>query len=287
MNKKIQLKAQQYNNSILALIQKGPYLQRLLTASQAFLNCPYQTGALGEDVYGEINQQPLYRNDQFDCLTYVNTVIALAKATDLESFQQCMKQLSYYEQDINYFQRFHFMSADWNPMNQQAGIISDITLHIGVPAEHTHEASVLIDRKNWYAMHTADRLQLDDQKQQTAALEKLKQHAKVVENAHVTMPYIDHEYLLQASSQAKLMQSLPSICIAEMVRPNWDLRKEIGTCLNVSHLGFLLNNGKQLRFRHAGQLCRRITEEDWLVYLKRQIDQPSFAGVNLQAIVGV
>ena len=53
---------------------------RILKIGEVFLGRPYVRGALGEGPDGRFDKNPLFRFDCFDCLTYVNTVLALALA---------------------------------------------------------------------------------------------------------------------------------------------------------------------------------------------------------------
>ena len=60
-------------------------IERLAIVSSAFLGRPYFWGPLGEGAEGDFDQYPLYRADLFDCLTFVETVLAVALTDNLES----------------------------------------------------------------------------------------------------------------------------------------------------------------------------------------------------------
>src|SRR5688572_7398635 len=49
----------------------------LLKTAAFFLDAPYLLEPLGEGPDGVYSQEPLYRTDRFDCVTYVDTVLAL------------------------------------------------------------------------------------------------------------------------------------------------------------------------------------------------------------------
>ena len=87
-------------------------------------------GAAGEGHEGHFDQAPLYRFDCFDCVTYVNTVLALALSHDVVSFQKNLVRVGYRGAQLAYSHRHHFMSVDWNVHNQSIGLVKDITTEI-------------------------------------------------------------------------------------------------------------------------------------------------------------
>ena len=107
--------------------QQAPLIERIKFFAQAFLGKPYELGALGEGLHGNFDQYPLYRSDAFDCETYVETILALALSQDTDSFQSMLNHIRYDQAKITYITRNHFTSLDWNPHNQQQGLIQDIT----------------------------------------------------------------------------------------------------------------------------------------------------------------
>src|SRR5438105_5821329 len=69
-------------------LRKRDLLQRITAVSGYFLGEPYLLGALGEGEKSNFDQSPLYRTDAFDCVTYVNTVLAIAMGKDLQGFKK-------------------------------------------------------------------------------------------------------------------------------------------------------------------------------------------------------
>ena len=62
---------------------------RLESVSSPFLNRPYlPNGPLGEGTNGKYDRGPLYRTDQFDCTTFVETTVALARSHSLRDFKK-------------------------------------------------------------------------------------------------------------------------------------------------------------------------------------------------------
>ena len=56
----------------------GSHGQRLDAISRLFVGAPYQLSPLGEGASGRIDRVPLVRFDRFDCVTFVEEVMALA-----------------------------------------------------------------------------------------------------------------------------------------------------------------------------------------------------------------
>ncbi len=81
-----------------------------------------------------------------------------------------------------------------------------------------------------------------------------------------------------------LFKQIPNGAIIEIVRPNWDLTKQIGTHLNISHLGFAFWQQGNLIFRHASSEARQVTETPFIHYLKKAKKSPTIKGINIQVL---
>jgi len=64
--------------------------------------------------------------DGFDCVTYIETVLALARSFDLYGFVDTLRLLRYREGDIAWTSRNHYM-VDWVRNNRSAGLIKNLT----------------------------------------------------------------------------------------------------------------------------------------------------------------
>ena len=82
----------------------------------------------------------------------------------------------------------------------------------------------------------------------------------------------------------KLLAQIPSVAIMEIVRPNWALKKKIGTNLNVSHVGFVLRTEKGLIYRHASLTEKKIIDVPLIDYLKKYKNSKTVKGINILAI---
>jgi len=106
----------------------------LRSVSERFLGRPYVLGPMGEGK--GYDPKPIYRDDAFDCVTFVEIVLAEWLGLDL----QCLR---YKDCNIDFASRNHFMYADWIPNNS----------HILEPVDFGLETRVrrpVIDKRRWF-----------------------------------------------------------------------------------------------------------------------------------------
>lgn len=261
--------------------------QKLDWISAYFIGKPYQLGPLGEGSSGKFDQFPLYRTDAFDCLTYVETVIALVMSHNLAEFKHNLNKLRYKSGKVNFLQRNHFTSLDWNNNNQSMliDVTSQITDKKQQPLYKTARAK--IHKPNWYAHFNIQRIRLQPSNKQLAfeRLNELKQKTRNFPVQTAEIHYLPLSRLF-VHGQAKhyIFKQIPHASIVEIVRPNWNLSDKIGTCLNVSHLGFAIRKGDQLYFREASQRNQRVSDTLLSDYLKRYLHSQTVKGINIQKI---
>jgi hypothetical protein len=277
----------QYDVAIQELLIKAvtvckDFQDRIDFFSQAFLDHPYLNGALGEGESAEFDQQPLYRTDYFDCLTYVNTVLALALSNNLEVFCRNILRLNYRDSRPLYENRYHFTSIDWNAAHEKSGLFSDITKTFEIPAllaETTIDRSNFFQHKNYQDIK---RLQEISSNEAENILKKLHALGDVFSPEKSTVNYLPIQAILASQNTKERFQAqLPELTLAEMVRPNWDLREKIGTHLNISHLGFLFKRDNTLRFRHATVDLGKVVEIDFFEYLEKFKESPTLKGIYI------
>lgn len=259
--------------------------------SNQFKGSKYILGALGEGADAQYDQYPKYRVDGFDCDTYVNTVLALATASSLETFHQCINFNRYKNGKISYINRNHFTSLEWNKYNQQRGLLKDITLSIIDKQKHSVAiyTKTLINKPGWYAHKNIDtiRLQKHDDKEQEKRLNSLKAKGRELKAVQTKIPYIPLTALFakDGTPDYYLFSQIPNGAIIEIIRPNWDLREKIGTYLDVSHLGFAIWKKKQLFFREASSIYDSIVDVSLVDYLNDARKSPTIKGINVQVVL--
>ncbi|MBI2786689.1 MAG: DUF1460 domain-containing protein [Legionella longbeachae] len=265
--------------------------ERIDWISKQFLGIPYILGSLGEGSKARYDQFPLYRVDAFDCDTYVNTVLSLALANSVASFQQCIKNLRYQNGIVSYVHRNHFTGLDWNQNNQKHGILKDITLTIKNKSNQSvaQIADAVINKPDWYAFKTSETIRLENagKLQEEKRLAELKGKGARLKVASEKVPYLPFTALfLQANKpNMYLFKQIPNGAIIEIVRPNWDLRKEIGTALNISHLGLAIWDKGTLYFREASSEYGKVVDVPLIEYLEKAQKSRTIKGINIQIVL--
>ena len=97
---------------------------RLDEISARFLGLPYAEGLLG----GGLEVPEVFRVslEAFDCVTYMETVLALASSAELSEFVDKIRRIRYERGKIDWFNRNHYM-VDWAKNNEQSGFIANMT----------------------------------------------------------------------------------------------------------------------------------------------------------------
>ncbi len=101
---------------------------------QEFVGLPYAESPLGEGFAPDADQ--LIRTDAFDCVTFVETVLA---NSDVEK----LNQIRYKNAKVDFLERNHFVETDW--LQNNADIVKNVSANYGKTAIR----SVQIDKKNW------------------------------------------------------------------------------------------------------------------------------------------
>jgi N-acetylmuramoyl-L-alanine amidase-like protein len=104
--------------------------RRIEVISRAFLGRPYKTNPLiGSADSPEVFTVSL---DGFDCVTYIETVLALALASNAESFVAWLRKIRYERGRIQWERRNHYMTG-WIRNNTSSGIIKPVSI-AAIPA---------------------------------------------------------------------------------------------------------------------------------------------------------
>lgn len=264
---------------------------RVMAVSKSFMGKPYLLGALGEGAKGKFDQEPLYRTDSFDCQTFVSTVLALVESNNLSQFKRNIKRVRYQNGTIGFFQRNHFASVDWNKNNAGNGYVSDITYKFvnkeGMPVAQI--AATVINKPLWYQKLTTKRVKLlkpITKNQQQKLLQQLQQLSTKAQQEKSVILYIPLKKLFfDGKPNMYLFKQIPVGSIIEIVRPNWNLCKEIGTHLNVSHMGFVLRTKQGLILREASSIQHKVVDVPLIDYLHGYINSETVNGINVQKVI--
>lgn len=230
-----------------------------------------------------------------DCVTFTESVLALSY-TDTsrvntideftQDFQLKLDSIRYKNGIDSFFNRNHFISADWLPNNKL--LFSDITANLSTEYQ---VAVANINRLSWVYKTQVENKFLDEAR---PTLEEVD--AVLLENGITLTPqeanlnYIPvndflehyHEFVLDFPEEAT---------IVNIVRPGWDLVEAIGTELNVSHQGFVFKKYDEetfdptLLFRHATSIDpKEVVELPFDEYIQRYQNQTPEIGLNFLSI---
>lgn len=98
--------------------------KRIDNISAMLLGRPYVEGSLGGGP--ESPEEFRVSLTQFDCVTYMETVLALALAETVDEFFDALRRIRYDAGEISWARRNHYM-VDWTRNNEASGFVKDLT----------------------------------------------------------------------------------------------------------------------------------------------------------------
>ncbi|MBN2798429.1 MAG: DUF1460 domain-containing protein [Deltaproteobacteria bacterium] len=114
---------------LASAVRAQPIAARMEAVSRPMLGQPYRSDPLGE---GEgYDPDPPARYDVWDCLTFVEEVLALSLAGDPAHAASVRTSLRYGDRTPSYATRHHFMELQWLPEAQAQGWLVDTTRTYG------------------------------------------------------------------------------------------------------------------------------------------------------------
>ena len=97
---------------------------RMEVLSATLVGCPYVAhGLVGSAAIPEHFTASL---EGFDCVTYVETVLALARASDAAGFAEELRRIRYEGGEVEWARRNHYMT-DWVRRNARAGLVRPVS----------------------------------------------------------------------------------------------------------------------------------------------------------------
>ena len=126
-----------------------------------------------------------------------------------------------------------------------------------------------------------------DENARIKLLKSLKREGSKLPKATSIIPYIPLTALFDKDGKENnyLFEQIPNASIIEIIRPNWDLSKEIGTNLNVSHLGFAIWEKDKILFRQASSTEHKVIDVPLIDYLRNTLKSPTIKGINVQVVL--
>ncbi|HMX28889.1 MAG TPA: DUF1460 domain-containing protein, partial [Blastocatellia bacterium] len=105
--------------------QTKPIGARLKQLSARLLGLPYLRNPLiGSPSEAEVL---VTRMDGFDCVTFLETLLALARIRYAEDFPTELRKLRYANGEVDYRNRLHY-ATDWSRHQVQRGVLTEMTL---------------------------------------------------------------------------------------------------------------------------------------------------------------
>jgi len=257
--------------------------QRITDLSATLLGAPYVGGSLGEGVDALYDKDPLTRFGEFDCTTYIETVFAGAMSTSPDDFLSKLKALRYKNGEVSFVTRNHFPSLDWVPNNQDK--FDDMTAFVA--GNDAKIATTSIDKSAWY--HKVGRSVLACKEGSEYCESLIARFAKEGEAFKPEMAHLEYVplsalYLENGETNQALLDRIPTGSLINMVRPNWNLEKWIGTKMNVSHQGLAIRKNGKLYLRHASVVYKKVIDEPFYDYFSRYSTTSSLKGFNVQVL---
>lgn len=137
---------------LAALRTAPPGGPRAAAATRPLLAAPYLASPLGEG--DGPDPDPRFRLDAFDCMTLVETAIALGSASSLEEARAALDDVRY-RGTAALASRNHEMLSQWIPANAAKGWIADAAPRIAGPLARLVEKEYTAD--SWAAVRSAGR----------------------------------------------------------------------------------------------------------------------------------
>ena len=206
-------------SSTIARTHERPFAERIAALSQLFVGVPYGEFPLG-DGQRPPEPGPLFRTDAVDCQTYVETVLAMANARNLDQARAILDDIRYADGQPSFETRNHFTEAQWLPVNSEKGYLVDEVpaLDRRAPAE-----TLSLVRSEWT---------------QVPALKRLAP-AKVPDGKYTV------RYLPLDEVTARATDIVPGSILMVVREP------DPSRVVRITHMGFVLRDKRGWVVRHA------------------------------------
>ena len=271
------IKGHSYANLIQKMNATPDQHPKWATIIKHFVGKPYLTHPIAEGGLDGYQPAPVWRDDGYDCMTFVNTVLALIHSHHQDSFTQHWLGLQYHQKHVHFLSRRHFPSLDWSPYLEQQGYGHNITREIA-PNDY-RSLHAWIDKRHWFFKLHRDKipwrtLPSNKRQQWLKAIAKLKSEA------------VRQDYLPKALiADPTIIDRMPNGSIVEWV--NTDPKasmKNIGSALMIGHMGFIIKRHDGVYFLHASSIEHQIIMEPWQHMSDRLLKKASTAGIAVIAL---
>ncbi|MBD5405959.1 DUF1460 domain-containing protein, partial [bacterium] len=231
----------------------------ITNVSSVFLGIPYFRDPLGEN--GGIDKDPIYRFDRFDCLTFVETVLALTFSKNSDDFEDIIKRIRYSNGEVDIKKRNHFINPDW--IQNNSDFVKEATKDIADKINSEISVSkIMLDRKTWFKKNYNIDINIEEQE--------------------AVLDYITLDTLLAKEAELKKAITEPMIVNIVIYKPSF--RKRYGSEINTSHIGFIIPSENELIFRHASFFKEKVVDDEFFRYLRMLKKYKMYKGINFLEI---
>ena len=120
---------------LLSATRREPSLAgRIEILSRSFIGHPYKSNPLIGSA--DTNEVLVASIDEFDCVTYIETVLALARASSAEDFVRWLRKLRYADGRVRWDRRNHYM-MNWLRNNTRQRLVRPVSFP-RIPLNHRH-----------------------------------------------------------------------------------------------------------------------------------------------------
>jgi len=116
---------------------------RIEMISKSLIGLPYLLDAEGEGFGYDTDPQQNF--SAMDCLTYVEAVLSFSMSRSWGEALNIRNDIRYFDNEVHYENRKHFMFSQWIPNNVELGYIQNISSQIG----ETEYVSKIFDEEIW------------------------------------------------------------------------------------------------------------------------------------------
>jgi hypothetical protein len=142
--------------SIIARNHRFGLERRIEYYSRLFQGARYVDDPVGDGRNGVFDKRAIVRFDGFDCQTYVETVLALARASNVTQFRKELIRIRYRNGEVDFPKRNHYLTLQWIPANTANGLLRDITGDVA-PDYEREPVRRSVDMDSWLASLAKER----------------------------------------------------------------------------------------------------------------------------------
>ncbi|MFV9876220.1 MAG: N-acetylmuramoyl-L-alanine amidase-like domain-containing protein [Rickettsiales endosymbiont of Dermacentor nuttalli] len=273
-------------------IYAKPINEKILRFSEYFMGKPYNF-TIGEKLISwdqDRNQLALINIDTFDCISYVEMVLALAKTSPVPRdikvfvtmFLNNLTNLMFSQKDTTYYTRNHFIDTEWLKHNS-----SIIGKNVFSNLDYTRHKTALINKSGLLdtQLHNYAEKYMP-KNQHINFFNKYKKSLVEVKPIYSNVNYITFSDFL--SCERVLTKKLKGkIYLFVMIMDNPKMLELTNSDHNVGHVGFVFVRNNKLYLRHATSIGNKVVEEQLLsTVAQSKQNSKIFPGFTLFEIKG-